>query len=227
MNRHEKTGGWMALLGALVFVCGWSLMALEMLGARLLAPCFGSGIYVWGSVIGVFLLALSLGYYLGGRLSAWYPRPGGLAALVGGSAVCLGLLPLIHRSLTDALFTWWVIGRNGGEQWGALVAAVLLFLPPSLLLGTVSPYAIRLAATDVGSVGEKAGVLYAVSTLGSFLGCMATSFYLILWLGINCILWLHAGALVAVALAFWGVGRLFLTGAPVPGPVADSSGQEG
>ncbi|MBN2449496.1 MAG: fused MFS/spermidine synthase [Lentisphaeria bacterium] len=189
-------------LTCLVFTCGWVLMMLEMLGARMLAPSFGTDIQVWGSVIGVFLLALSLGYYLGGRLSTAFPKAVALTGLLLPCALWIGVLPWLHRPLNTWLFDFWVVHRDGGEQWGALAAAILLFLIPSVLLGTVSPFAIRLAATDVGSVGERAGLLYAVSTLGSFLGCMVTSFWLIVWLGVDRILQLHAVLLAAAAVAF-------------------------
>ncbi|PIY43255.1 MAG: glycosyl transferase [Armatimonadetes bacterium CG_4_10_14_3_um_filter_66_18] len=191
-------------LGILVFVCGWTLMMLEMLGARILAPCFGSDVYVWGSVIGVFLLALSVGYYAGGQLSARSPHATTLVVLIVCCAIWLGALPLVHRPFSDWMFDWWVAGHGGEDKWGSLMSAVALFLVPSVLLGTVSPFAIRLAATDVGSVGEKAGSLYAVSTIGSFLGCMMTSFYLIMWMGINRIIEVHAAVLLLTALAFGG-----------------------
>ena len=189
-------------LACLVFVCGWVLMTLEMLGARLLAPSFGTGIYVWGSVIGVFLLALSVGYTLGGVLSKRFPSAWGLAGLLLPCALWIAVLPWVHRPVNDWIFDWWIVGRGGHEQWGSLMAALILFLTPSLLLGTSSPYAIRLAATDVASVGQRAGLLYAVSTLGSFLGCMVTSFYLIVWMGMDRILRFHAAALLLATIAF-------------------------
>jgi predicted membrane-bound spermidine synthase len=93
----------------------------------------------------------------------------------------------------------WIASLDLHERWGSLLAAAALFFLPSVLLGTVSPYAIRLVTQDVASVGAKAGTLYAISTIGSFLGCLMTSFYLILWLGITHILFLAAGTLVLVA----------------------------
>ena len=194
-------------LGVLVFVCGWVLMMLEMLGARLLAPYFGTGIHVWGSVIGVFLLALSIGYFVGGKLSTRRPYAGAVTALLIACAFWIGLLPFVHRPLNERIFALWVLDWNGSEQWASLAAAALLFLTPSVLLGTVTPFVVRLAATDLRSVGEEAGFLYAISTLGSFLGCLITSFYLILWMGMNRILQLHALVLVSSAVTFWVVWR--------------------
>ena len=214
MTADRSQAGRRLCLAVLVFVCGWTLMMLEMLGARILAPTFGTGIHVWGSVIGVFLLALSVGYYAGGRLSTRFPRASGVAAILGLCALWLGLLPCAHRPVNDWIFDWWVVGRNGGEQWGSLLAAAILFLAPSALLGGVSPYAIRLAATDVGSVGEKAGFLYAVSTLGGFLGCMMTSFYLIVWMGMNRILQLHAAVLAVTIGVFCAVWRVLAPALP-------------
>lgn len=190
------------VLMVLVFVCGWAVMSLEILGGRILTPFFGSDIYVWGSVIGVFLLSLSIGYFVGGKLSRRSPRPVTLSVVIVAAAVLVALLTRLHEKVNNAVFDWLVAETLGGERWGSLVAATILFLLPTTLLGMVSPYAVRLATTEVCSVGERAGVLYAVSTVGSVLGCFMTAFYLILWFHMDTILLLTSGLLVAVALMF-------------------------
>lgn len=190
------------MLPVLVFVCGWAIMSLEILGPRILTPFFGSDIYVWGSVISVFLLSLAIGYFLGGKLSRRFPRPGYLAGIILVAAVIVAVLPLFHVKVNEAIFDVFVADSLTGERWGCLAAAMVLFLIPTTLLGIVSPFAVRLAATEVSSVGEKAGTLYAISTVGSVLGCLMTSFYFILWWHTDTILLRTAGLLALVAVMF-------------------------
>ena len=192
-------------LAVLVFVCGWGVMSLEMLGGIILTPFFGSDIHVWGSVIGVFLMSLAVGYVLGGKLSRRFPKPGCLSAVIVVAAVSIALLPLFYVKVNNAVFDLWVAGSEAGEQWACLVAAMVLFFVPTTLLGMVSPYAVQLAATDLLSVGEKAGTLYAISTVGSFLGCVMTSFYFLLWWHTDAILLRTAVLLAVVALLFVAV----------------------
>jgi predicted membrane-bound spermidine synthase len=192
-------------LAVLVFVCGWAVMSLEILGGRILTPFFGGDIYVWGSVIGVFLLSLSIGYFLGGKLSRRFAKPSYLTGVIVAAAINVAVLPLFHERVNNAIFDLWVAQSEAGERWACLAAAAVLFLVPTTLLGMVSPYAVRLAATELSSVGEKAGVLYAISTIGSVLGCLMTSFYFILWWHTNTILLRTAGLLGVVALLFAGL----------------------
>jgi len=181
-------------VGVTVFGCGWILMGLEIVGGRMLAPYFGSGIWVWGSVISVFLAALSAGYFLGGLMSQRFPHGLGLAAVI--LAAALSLLPVAFwYKIASEWFAEWDVH----ERWGSLAAATALFFLPSMLLGMVSPYAVRLVTRKLAAVGASAGTLYAISTLGSFLGCLLTAFYFILWMGIQHILFLSAGALVLIA----------------------------
>jgi len=187
-------------LFSLAFVCGWILMGFEILGGRILSPFFGSDIHVWGSVIGVFLLALSVGYYLGGRLSTRLPHIWGLAGVIAVAGILIAVLPLYYVALGDVLFDRWVAPYPGSERWASLACALILFFAPSVALGMVSPYTIRLLATDLGRIGQQAGTLYAVSTAGSFIGAIFTSFYLILWLGSKACLFLHGGILVVSSL---------------------------
>lgn len=177
-----------------VFACGWALMAVEILGGRMLGPYFGSDIYVWGSVISVFLLALSIGYFLGGLLSQRIVAIWTLMCIIAGAGILIALLPLYYGAVADRLW-------NVGPRCGPLSASAILFLPPSVLLGMVSPYAIRLSTRTVASVGMKSGVLYAVSTVGSFLGSLVTAFYFIGQMGIKNILYFHGALLIAVAVA--------------------------
>jgi predicted membrane-bound spermidine synthase len=178
-----------------VFGCGWVLMGLEIVGGRMLSPDFGSGVWTWGSIISVFLAALSVGYFVGGLLSQRYPAGSGLAVIIFVAAISIVPMAFWHRTASG-----WFADLGLHERWGSLLAATALFFVPSMLLGMVSPYAVRLVTQDVASVGSKAGTLYAISTVGSCLGCLFTSFYVILWMGIRNILFLSSGALVLIAL---------------------------
>jgi hypothetical protein len=169
----------------LYLIAGWSgffVMGIELLGGRLLAPYFGSSIYVWGAIITVFMLALSLGYLAGGRASLSAPSLR-LPVLLFGDA----LLEHLSAVLPDPRF-------------GSLLGAGLLFFLPTFVSGMVSPYAVRLLVADRASSGHHAGKLYFVSTFGSAAGTILTSFYLVLYLEVNQIVLLMLAVSVAVGV---------------------------
>jgi|YNPBryunderm2012_1023409.scaffolds.fasta_scaffold01094_8 Predicted spermidine synthase with an N-terminal membrane domain len=177
------------------FGSGWILMGLEILAGRMLTPFFGGEIYVWGSIIGVFLAGLSIGYVLGGWLSKLWPSPWGMAAVLILAAGTLVPVGLFYDWIAEGVAGWdWPV------RWGCLAAAAVLFLPPSVLLGMISPYAVRLTARRMETVGLSAGLLYAIATIGSFLGCILTAFYFILWLGLRVLVLLSALGLVGLGL---------------------------
>ena len=179
-----------------VFAGGAVLMALEILSSRLLAPRFGNSVYVWGSIISVFLAALSLGYWWGGRLADREPSLGGLGRMIVWAAVAQAALVVAGPRVADHLGEW-----TGAAPWGTLVAATLLFAPPSLLLATISPYAVRLAARDLSRLGHTAGRLYALSTLGSLAGTLGATFVLIPYLSLPAALSLVLATTSVTALA--------------------------
>jgi MFS family permease len=151
-------------------------MELEVLGVRVLAPYFGSAVYVvMGSVIGVFLLSLSAGYMLGGWLSrkANSKRALGVNLMAAGAWLCA--MPFFIEPVCDGIFNFGL-----DEKWGSLLAAVVLFGPPTVLLGTVSPTAVRWLTRRASDSGLNAGLVLAFSTVASFAGCVVTAFYLVL-----------------------------------------------
>jgi hypothetical protein len=157
-------------------ICGWFVMELEVLGVRVLAPYFGSAVYVvMGSVIGVFLLSLSAGYMLGGWLSrkANSKRALGINLMVAGGWLCA--MPFFTEPVCEGIFN---IGLD--EKWGSLLAAFVLFGVPTLLLGTVSPTAVRWLTRRASDSGLNTGLVLALSTVASFAGCVVTAFYLVL-----------------------------------------------
>lgn len=192
----------------LVFlIAGWSgfyVMAIEMLGGRLLAPHFGSGVYVWGAVITVFMLALSLGYLLGGQLSIHAPSRRRLALLLLAAALAGLPVVLSGEAMLDRVFD-----LVQDPRYGSLVGAVLLFFLPTFFSGMVSPYAVRLLVRDRHLSGRVAGILYFVSTLGSAAGTLVTSFYLVLHFDVDLIVWALLGlsALLGVVSLSAGEGH--------------------
>jgi predicted membrane-bound spermidine synthase len=182
-----------------VFVSGAVVMALELLGSRLLAPVFGNSIFVWGSLIGVVLAALSVGYYLGGKVADRKPDFRILSLLIFVAGLFVTVLPTLAPPLFDS-----VVRLGIGDRYSPLLATTALLGPPSILLGMVSPYAIRLAAKSFEKLGKLSGNLYALSTLGSIVGTFVTVFVLIPAFGVNKIV-LGLGATLLV-VAFFGIG---------------------
>ena len=187
----------------LAFVGGFVIMSVELLGGRMLAPYFGSSIYVWGSIITVFMLSLALGYLFGGKLSLHHPTLGrfGLIFLIASVL----LYPLVYS--TEPIMLW-VFERIEDERYGSLLTASLLFILPTVILGMISPYSVRLLVETTHGAGQVAGRLYFVSTMGSALGTLATSFYFVLWFEINTILTVMTGTLVLMGVTATVAERL-------------------
>ena len=171
------------------------LLALEIVASRVVSPYFGNSVYVWGSLIGVFLAALSLGYYLGGRVATRWPQPGPFLALVLAGGAATYPIPHFAEAVLGA-----IAARDLGPRAGPLLGAAALFFVPAVLMATVSPYAVRLKARSVEGVGNVAGVLYALSTLGSIVGTLLATFVLISWLGVRSIIQVLGAVEMALAV---------------------------
>lgn len=181
-----------AICLTVAFWSGFFVMGVELLGSRYLAPAFGSSIFVWGALITVFMLALSLGYLAGGRWSQYRPSLQRLGLLLAAAALtALPVLPL-SGALLDELFF-----RIPDPRFGSLTAATLMFFVPTFFSGMVSPYCVRLLVEAKESSGRSAGLLYFVSTFGSAAGTILTSFYLVKWFRIDSIL----VGMIAVSIA--------------------------
>lgn len=178
----------------LAFVGGFVIMSLELLGGRVLAPYFGSSIYVWGSIITIFMLSLALGYLFGGRLSLADPSLKRFGTIFVMAAVFL--YPLVYFSETLMV---WIFLMIEDPRYGSLLASSILFIAPTIILGMISPYSVRLLVQSAHESGQVAGKLYFVSTMGSALGTLATSFYFVLWFEINTILTILTAALLVMA----------------------------
>ncbi len=168
---------------SLAFTSGFIIMSIELLGGRIMAPYFGSSIYVWGSIITIFMVALSIGYLVGGQLSLSQPR-----LKKYGRFFLLAAVTAVPTILFGEAMMEWVFVRIEDPRYGSLVAASLLFFVPTAILGMIAPYSVRLLVQESHYSGKVAGGLYFVSTLGSALGTLLTSFYFVLLFEINQIL---------------------------------------
>ena len=175
-SAEERPGS--LALGALVFGAGIGALATEITASRLLAPYFGSSTIVWANLIGIVLAALALGYWLGGRIADKRPLPSLLGSIVLAAAVCVAAIPFVAKPLLD-LTVEGLDDASAGAVIGSFVAILLLCAPPVVLLGMVSPFAIRLAVASIETAGAVAGRLYALSTTGSLLGTFLPALVLI------------------------------------------------
>ena len=187
----------------LVFVVGTVSLGAEIAAARLMAPFFGASTIVWANTIGVVLVALSIGYWLGGRLGDRYPRLHELCLAIGAAAVLIAVVPFAARPFFDVADDA-LDSISAGAFVGSLVGVLFLIALPVALLGTAAPWAIRLAVPDVEHSGRTAGRLYAVSTVGSLLGTMLAALVLIPFLGTQRTFLIFAVALALVAVAGLG-----------------------
>lgn len=176
----------------MVFVAGIVTMALEFAASRLIVPVFGSSIYTWGSLIGVILSGLSLGYYAGGRLAdrkdAGFIKfcsiifSAGLYIIFVPSLIApaaIGISTHIASSTTLSTISDNSSNHNDYGRYACLLATFLLLLTPTFLLGIVSPYAVKLTTKSLSRLGNMAGNLYSLSTIGSIVGTFLTVFVLI------------------------------------------------
>jgi spermidine synthase len=191
------------LLAALVFVVGASSLGVEIAAARLLAPYFGSSTIVWANTIGVVLVALSIGYWFGGRYADRHPHLRSLCLVVLAASALIAVIPFAARPFlgfsVDAFDTV-SVGGFAGSLFGVLVLVAV----PVTLLGAAGPWAVRLAVRDMDKSGEVVGRLYAISTGGSLLGTMVSALVLIPLLGTQRTFFVFALALALVAAV--GVG---------------------
>ena len=187
-------------LGALVFGAGIGALATEITASRLLAPYFGSSTIVWANLIGIVLAALALGYWVGGRVADRRPRPSLLGFVVLVAGVCIATIPFVAEPFLD-LTVEGLDQASVGAVAGSFVAVLLLCAPPVVLLGMVSPFAIRLAVETVETAGAVAGRLYALSTAGSLVGVFLPALVLIPAIGTQRT-FLVVAALLAVSSCF-------------------------
>ncbi len=199
VNRPAHPPQWFLLVTALA--TGAVVMAIEIVGSRLLAPVFGNSLFVWGALIGVILAAMSSGYAFGGWLSDRYPGAQVLAGLLLFSGAWTFLIAWLGQPV---LFK--VAGVIEDPRWGPCAAAALLLGPPAFGLSGVLPALLRLAVSDLEYFGRHTGRMIALSTVGSLAGTWGTAFFFLSWIGSQALVaWL---GVIQVGLGLWWlIGR--------------------
>lgn len=200
-GAHRMTPAALLLVTALL--CGATVMVVEILGSRVIGPFFGASLYVWTSLITVTLVALAAGYWGGGVLADRARNSIDLLYLfIGSAGVLILLVPVLKMPVIKMVLPI-------GLRMGSLASAGLLFGPPLLLLGMVSPLIVRIAVRETSSVGRTVGFFSSVSTIGSFIGTVCTGFILIAYFNVDRIFISAGGALLALALVYAVIFRRF------------------
>jgi hypothetical protein len=203
------------MIPLIVFLSGCVVMSFEILGSRILAPHFGNDIFVWGSLIGVFLGGLTVGYWGGGKLADLITDLRCFAVLLLVPGLILCLIPLYYDPVN-----YWIFDSNFGMRLEPLFASLIIFFLPAVFMGAVIPYAVKLQVKNLDLLGTEVGNLYAVSSIGSIVGTILTSFYLITWFGVRRII-LSEGILLILMGLIISVLHFY----PVKNPQKDSEGQ--
>ncbi len=177
---HPVVGRWW--LAALVLVAGAASLSTEMTGARLLAPYFGASDLVWSNVIGLILVSLAVGYWIGGRMADRFPNSRALATVVLAAALALAVIPFAARPLFLASANAFA-NVSAGAFVASFFGALAMFIIPVTALGAVAPWSIRLSVQSVGQTGSVAGRLYALSTIGAIIGTFLPVLVLIPMIG--------------------------------------------
>ena len=175
-------------------------MTVEMSASRLLAPYFGTSLFIWANLIGLVMVYLTLGYWLGGKLADRFPRLSVLFNITAAAGLAIGLIPIS----SGPILRWSLTGfeqYSVGIFYGSLIGVIVLFSIPLILLGFVSPFAIRLRSVGVASAGGTAGAVSAFSTLGSILGTFISVFLLIPRIGTAATLYTAALGLLIFSVA--------------------------
>jgi len=186
-------------LRVVVFVSGGVSIGIELAASRLLAPFFGTSLFIWANLIGLTLIYLSIGYAVGGRIADRWPHISLLYGITAVAAFVTGLIPVLAQPILAKSLTAFAAVSLGGF-YSSLVGTLILFAVPVTLLGCVSPFAIRLALASVSGAGNTSGSLYALSTVGSIVGTFVPTFLLIPRIGTFRTFYLFAIVLLVVSL---------------------------
>src|SRR5580658_440118 len=199
-GREAPSALFVPIVYVVAFITGAIVMSFEMLGSRYLGPFFGSGIFTWASLISTVLAALCVGYFLGGAIADRHPSVLVLAGIVAVGSVYLVVLPTFAQPVLQ-----FFVASIDDIKLGSLLSALAIMFFPVALLGTYSPFAIRLLLPSRANSGLVSGTVYGVSTAGSILGTLGTTFYLIPLIGSRAITFtLGISGLVASVLLLAG-----------------------
>ncbi|HMB25615.1 MAG TPA: fused MFS/spermidine synthase, partial [Anaerolineales bacterium] len=187
-----------------VFISGMTTLAAEFAASRLIGNVFGTSNIVWASIVGLILIYLTFGYFLGGKWADATPTPAALYRVLAWGAFTLGLVPYIAGPVLRAAASAFEL-LQVGVLGGSFIAVLVLFSVPITLLGTMSPFAIRLSVDDTSHAGRTSGQIYAISTLGSFIGTFLPTLVTIPAIGTKNTFLVFSLLLLFVALA--GLGK--------------------
>ena len=208
---HASEAWHRRLLLPLAFTGGLASLGIEFAAARLLAPFFGQSLYIWGTLIGLILIYLTIGYYVGGRLADRRPDARLLFRLAALAALWTAVIPIVSRPILSVAQTGFA-QLSVGLVLGSLISVIVLFAVPVVLLGVVSPFVIRLRIRHLETAGNAAGAVYALSTVGSILGTFLPVFWLIPSYGTRPTIYILAmllGLISAIGLIEAGRRRLY------------------
>lgn len=187
-----------------VFAGGMTTLAVELSASRLLGSIYGTSNIVWANIIGLILIYLTAGYFIGGRWADRSPSYTTFYKIIAWAAFFSGLVPLVAQPVLEAAASA-VQDFNAAVTIGSFVSILILFALPITLLGCISPFSIRLALSDVQEAGHISGRMYAVSTLGSIIGNFTPVLILIPEVGTTRTFLIFAGLLLAVGLIGLGI----------------------
>ncbi|MDO8754287.1 MAG: fused MFS/spermidine synthase [Anaerolineales bacterium] len=182
-----------------VFISGMTTLAAELAAGRLIGNVFGTSNLVWASIIGLILIYLALGYSLGGKWADKNPTPGAMYRILAWAAFTIGLVPYIAGPVLRSAATAFE-ALSVGIMAGSFIAVLILFSVPITLLGAISPFAIRLSVDDTSKAGQVSGQIYAISTLGSFIGTFLPTLVTIPTIGTKLTFFVFGMFLLIVAL---------------------------
>lgn len=191
-SRQPHIPEWALLVT--VFITGACVLIIELMGTRILAPFFGSGIYTWSALIAITLAALALGYSFGGRLADRLPRADIMFNLCFAAGLWTLSTPMLARPLLPMMI------QLADMRLGVLLTSCILYFPNLFLLGAIGPFVIRLLTHQYDRAGSVSGRVFAVSTVGSLVGALATGFVLIPNYGVQAIFAFCGTTLLAVAI---------------------------
>lgn len=195
-NAEKQSIVFVVYLIITTMVCGAQVMVVEVLGSRVIGPFFGVSLFVWTSLITVTLVALALGYAVGGIVSDKKESPDYLYGIIFLAGLFVLLIPPFKSTVLRACLPL-------GLRLGSFVSSTVLFGPSLFLLGCVSPYIIKVAAREIRNIGRTVGIFYSLSTVGSFVGTVLTGFFLIAYFGVNNIFVVVGGILIALTVIYF------------------------
>jgi spermidine synthase len=198
--QQDQTKGFIFYILLTAVICGALVMVIQVMGSRVIGPFFGVSLFVWTSLITVTLVALALGYGFGGYIADRYSSPKYLYFIIMIAGALTLLVPVLQAPILKLCVPM-------GLRLGAFTSTLILFGPTLFLLGCVSPYLVKIAASQLRNLGSVVGGLYALSTIGSTVGTIVAGFILVALLGVNKIFLLTGIMLISLSIGYFIIFR--------------------